>query len=62
MKVFVVVVDYGLNGADVLGVFSVRPSKEACENLASTIKEGTNWSPDRTTGYGGWEIQEHEVQ
>jgi hypothetical protein len=63
VNVYVVVADYGLNGAGILGVFSKRPSDEAAERLANTsVDPERPWAtPVSVTGFGGWEIEECEV-
>jgi hypothetical protein len=63
VKVFVVVADYGLNGADCRGVFTTKPTEADLERI-----ENTPWDPERphhtprgVTGYSGLEIEEMEV-
>ena len=62
MKVFVVVADYGLNGSEVLGVFASRPADELARALVETPNPRSGYGPCSTTGYGGWEIVEQDVQ
>lgn len=54
MKVLVVVEDYGLNGASAIGVFT-EANREAADLLAD-LEPGRG-----TTGYGGAEVMEFEV-
>lgn len=61
MTVYVVVADYGLNGADCLGVFLSLPTEEEVEGLASAHFEGLSFGPCNTTGYGGCEVHEMTV-
>jgi hypothetical protein len=53
VKVFVVVADYGLNGADCRGVFTTKPTEADPERPHHT--------PRGVTGYSGLEIEEMEV-
>lgn len=53
MKVWVVVVDNGLNGPDIAGVFGHEPSNAEIEALEISTS---------TTGFQGWDVEEHEVQ
>lgn len=63
MKVWVVVADYGLNGADVVAVYDRKPTADELEVLEVTPFDPRfpNLRPTSVTGYGGLEIVECEV-
>jgi hypothetical protein len=58
-KVHVVVVDYGLNGADVLGVYRQPPGDELITQLVNDTSEHPRLSG--VTGFSGWTTVECEV-
>ena len=62
MKVWIMIADYGLNGVGILGVWNDKPSKETCKKIENTNYEGQPYGPRSTTGYGGYEVEEWEVQ
>lgn len=61
MMVYVVVADYGLNGAGVLAVFPDRPTPAELEALVDRPLPGKTFGPRSVTGYGGIEVQEVTV-
>lgn len=61
-EVWVVVADYGLNGAGVLGVFDREPTEDELHELESTNFEGAPYGPRSVTGWGGFEVLELEVR
>lgn len=63
MKVWAVTADYGLNGAECLGVFATEPSREQLDTLESTPADPPrNWTPPRgVTGFGGLEAVAFDV-
>lgn len=62
MTVWVVVADYGLNGAGVLGVFAEEPTVGECQALAATFPEGASFSHTSVTGWSGWKVVRCIVQ
>jgi len=56
-EVWVVVADYGLNGAGVLGVFHQEPTEAECQALATAKIEGASFPHTFVTGWSGWEVQ-----
>lgn len=61
-KVWVVVADYRLNGAGVLGVFDRQPTDAEVHALESDDGGRGYGAPWHTTGYGGAEVEEWEVR
>jgi hypothetical protein len=62
MRVWAVVVDYGLNGAASLGVFSREPTREEVVALEKENFAGCSYGPRSVTGFSGITIEEHEVR
>lgn len=65
MNVWVVIVDYGLNGADCAAVFDHEPTEDEVQALELEYPYKPN--PERpihtgATGYGGWEVEQREVR
>jgi len=64
VKIWIVYSDYGMNGAEVHGAYSVRPNEKDVRQWASTDHydpDGSRWRPTGYTGYGGTFIEEFEV-
>ena len=59
--VWVVVADYGLNGAGVLGVFAEQPTFEQCDELARTNLPGAAFPHTSVTGWGGYKVERWSV-
>ena len=58
-KVHVVVIDYGLNGADVLGVYRTPPDDARITRMVNDASEHPRLSG--VTGFSGWTVTECEV-
>jgi len=61
MKVYVVVCDYGLNGAGCLGVFTERPTDEQVRALEEAPVEPGSYPHTSVTGFSGATVVEVEV-
>lgn len=59
--VYVVVADYGLNGAGCLGVFAVEPSEAVLDELVNTNFDGLPYGPRSVPGFGGVDVVVMEV-
>lgn len=60
--VYVVVADYGLNGAEVIQVRRTRPDEETLQRLAQTPRPGGLFPPASATGFSGLDVTEHEMK
>jgi hypothetical protein len=62
MKVWVVIADYGMNGAGCMGVFAEQPTEELLHTIEVTNFPNQPYPPRQVTGYSGMEAFEMEVQ
>lgn len=60
--VWVVVADYGLNGAEAMAVFDHAPTEDELHVLESTNFEGLSYGPRSVTGWGGLDVSKLEVR